>query len=101
MIDLVMHLSTVLYTVNIEPALAIPVVYFIALLVCVLLREFTHGPLRYILALLFVGSFSALWFIMMSDYSPWQIVLVLVIIAGGISGLWNWIRDIFSDVKKL
>ena len=93
--------SGVLYQVNLDTALAIPIVYFITLLGCVLLREFTHGFLKYLLAVLFVVSFSCLWYTMELDYSPWQYVLVGVILFGAISGLWNWIRDISKDVEKL
>lgn len=93
--------SGTLYAVNLDAALTIPIVYVVPLLICVLLREFTHGWLRYILAILFTISFAVLWYVLMLDYSPWQVILPVIAIIGGISGLWNWIRDVFKDVEKL
>jgi hypothetical protein len=95
------YLGVALYTVNVDTALAVPIVYFMSFIVCVLLREFTHGILKYSLATFFIASFSFVTYVMMLDYAPWDIILVLIIIFGGFTGLWSWLGDIIKDVKKI
>jgi len=102
MIGTFIHFSeTVLYAVNADNALLIPAAYFTALLVCILLREFVQGWLKWVLALLFLASFGTFWYIFLLDYSPWSYILPAIVLFGCISGLWNWIRDIAKDVKEL
>lgn len=90
-----------LYHFNVEIAFAIPLVYFAALVVSILIREFMHGWLRVVAAVLFLGSFSALWFVIMLDNNPWQYVFPAVVLLGGASGLSRVLRSILKDIEKL
>lgn len=95
------YFAAVLYTVNMDIAIALPIVYFVSFIVCVLLREFTHGIIRYALAILFAVSFIFVIVEMMLDYQPWDIILAITVLFGCTSGLWRWIRDVFKDIKKV
>ena len=93
--------SVPLYTVNIDVALLIPLAYIISLSISILLREFTHGWIRYVLAALFLGSFAALWFILELDSPPFNFVMAITVLFGGVSGLSTWLREIFKEIKKI
>ncbi len=93
--------SQVLYNVNFDLAVAIPLIAFVALFICIMIKEFSQGLLRYSLAFIFIASFSALWFILELDNPPFNYVLVVVIIVSGLAGLWSWIRELFNELRKI
>lgn len=90
-----------LYDFSLDIIYAIPLVYFLALFVCVLLREFVNGPLRYVLAGLFMLSYAFLWVTLMLDKNPWQFILPIVVVFGCVSGLSRGVRAVLKDLKKL
>lgn len=90
-----------LYTFKLDIIYAIPLVYFISLMVGVLLREFTRGALRYSLAVLFVISHSVLWIALMLDNNPWQFVLPVIVVFGVLSGLSKTLRAVLRDLQRL
>jgi hypothetical protein len=90
-----------LYAVHMDAALSIPIAYFIAVIGSVLIREFTKGWLKYILALIYLGSFAATWYVLFLETSPLNYILVSVVLFGGVSGLSDWVRNIIRDIQKL
>jgi hypothetical protein len=90
-----------LYRVNIDMPFIVSIAYIIPLLICVLLREFVHGWLRYLLAAAFTASFGALWYLLQVDNSPWQFIIPALITFGAAAGLWGWLHRILDSLKKL
>lgn len=90
----------IFYVVDVETELLMVAAYTIGLIVCIAIREFTHGLTRYLLALLFTVSFSVFGFVLMSEYSPAKYLVLIAIIAGVISGLWVRIGKIIGSITK-
>lgn len=103
MIELITTLAVTpasFYVVNFDSALAIAICYFIATLISLLLNEFVKGVLKYILSISFTLSFAVLVYILYLNSSPYRYVIAGIVLLGGISGLFRWLKNIITDVKK-
>lgn len=93
--------NPVLYRVDIELGVIIAMVYTIAYVSAFLTNEFIGGWLRYVMLVVFTGSFAALWWILLLDSSIAQRLIILgVILFGGVSGFWHFIGDLFEAIKN-
>lgn len=90
----------IFYVVDVETELLMIAAYTVSLIVCIAIREFTHGMVRYLLALLFTVSFSVFGYVLISEYSPAKYILLVAIIAGVISGLWVRVGKIIGSITK-
>lgn len=100
MIELFSESSKVFYIVNIEAELLLIPAYTLSLVAGIVLREFTHGIVRHTMTALFVISYSVFCFVLTSEYSPTNFMLVAAVIAGMVSGLWVKAGRIIGSITK-
>lgn len=94
--------ASVLYRVPVDVQFIIPIAYFVSLVVCSVVRSAIRSTwLRYLLSLMFIASFAAMWFIMLVDDDLWRIVIPVIVFFGGAAGLWGWFRALLKAFKNL
>lgn len=74
-------------------------VYFIAGAVALLLREFTHGWVKYTLAALFAASLATLCYVALLEEPPMNYIAVGIALFGVTSGLWHWVRIVVRELR--
>ncbi|MHB1865249.1 MAG: hypothetical protein ACYCPS_03770 [Candidatus Saccharimonadales bacterium] len=88
------------YSVNFDAPLAIAICYFISTFISLMISEFVKGILKYLLALSFTLSFAFLIYILYLGSPVYRYVITAVILFGGITGLFRWLKEIIADIKK-
>lgn len=90
----------IFFPVEVDITLILGAAYTITLITCIIIREFTHGIIRYLLATVFMLSFCVLGYVLLAEYPVYKYLVPLAIVAGVVSGLWVRVGKIFGSIKQ-